>query len=73
MSGRTSWSFLLAVLAILLMLAVGVVALVSLGLRQTDIVHQIILVGLGIMLFGFSVILLAIAVASLSRGRRNAR
>lgn len=72
MSGRTTWSFLLPVLAILLVLAVGVVILVSVGLRQTDVLHQIILVGLGVVLFGFGVMLLTLAVAELSRKARKA-
>ena len=72
MSGRTTWSFLLPVLAILLVLAVGVVILVSVGLRQTDVLHQIILVGLGVVLFGFGVMLLTLAVAG-RRGKRIER
>ena len=69
MSGRTPWSFLLSNLAILLLLAAGVVVLVMFGLKQTDILHQIILVGLGVVLFGCGVILLAVEVATLSRSR----
>lgn len=72
MSGRTAWSFLASVLVILLVLAAAAVMLVVFGLRQTDVVHQIILVGLGIVLFGLGVMLVAVSVASLSRDARRA-
>lgn len=62
MDGRASRAFLIAVVALCIALVVGAAMLVMTALSQTDLLHQILLVGMGIVFVGSGIVLLVVEV-----------
>jgi heme/copper-type cytochrome/quinol oxidase subunit 3 len=73
MNARTAWLFLVAVVAIFVALVAGAVMLTIVALSQADIVHQILLVGMGIVFVGSGTVLLVAELKAYAREHMVAR
>lgn len=71
MDPRASRAFLVAVVVVVVGFVAGAVVLTLTALEQPDVLHQILLIGMGIVLVGGGMVLLALEVRAYAWERKH--
>jgi hypothetical protein len=71
MDSRTSRAFFVAVVVVFVAFVAGAVVLILTALSQPDILHQILLIGMGGVLVGSGMVLLAVEVRAYAWERKH--